>query len=186
MSTEQEKSRVLGEADVDVYETQLIDLLYEIEEEGRAEGFYIGIDGANDELEEAANAERINMLCETLGIAPNKLADAFIAGCFKNSQYGDTSLPIHIREARRAQRHGTGVGKFMVHLSWEVLPVEGYEYGSGSVCLSLKCEDGNTLQIESDGGFETIYPPLDSDEDSVMSFKIAYKASVLPANQTEL
>jgi len=160
----------------DAFETRIIDLLYDLKH-GPVESFFI-----NDNMgssEDLATTERlINLLCETFDILPNAYEK-----CFTDGWFGSEHLPridLDQRDAERAQRHGKSIGKLVVELSFEALPIEDDEMGGGDVQITLRGNEGETLLLKAKGWFDTIYPE-DESMDSVLEFRLNYYASVYPA-----
>lgn len=168
----------------EAYETSLIHLLYEIEE-GPVERFFIdeeqGNSSATDNQTQAAH--RIDMLCEALEINPHNYADVFIRGMLKND-FGERE--ISPRQLRSYQREGISIGEFVTRRTFDALPIERDEDGSGSIDIAVKALGRFSLELQSDGSFYTEYPPEDSDDDSVLYWSTKFSASVHPLNQTDV
>jgi hypothetical protein len=98
------------------YEGRLIDILYEMEE-GPVRDFFIDITRSGEEATDVdertqRTADRIDVLCETLGVPATESWPAVLAE------------GVDVTYARRMARRGMTLGKFITNLAMDRLPIE--------------------------------------------------------------
>ena len=161
-------------------ETSRIHLLYELEE-GDKINFYIGVDKTDPSVssDPRVSEKRINMLCEALGMNPQRVSEYFKPDTADQADYYTE------RDLKRAQREGKSIGAIVTSGSVAVLPIETEDKGSGSVQLTFVSPESVEVVINSDGYF---WSERSEDEEEFIGigWSIDYKATVTPCVQAEV
>ena len=175
-SLQQQVVERLQSAAEDAFETSLIDMLYELEH-GDVDDLFIDVArNENGDADQIEAANRINKLCETLGVAPKKLIESFIKGRYASEPWFDRAITEN--DLRYWERRGLTIGEFVTERAIDALPIEKDEDGSSNVSFLAQTPYGCVVEIEGQGSYWMEYPPEDSDDESIIGWSITYKASI--------
>lgn len=160
MSADQESFREtfvsqLGAMADKAHETEVLQLMLDIEE--GYDNLEVYIDRANhDDADSMASAtNRVNELCRNLGVNPEKWFERFIGGDAHNDAWQEDDWRPSDLHLRHAARVGTTVGELLLSSAYNYLPIEREESGDSAVSVSLTLGDEHILKLNAEGTFWT-------------------------------